>query len=654
MIFLGFPYLIFGQVRELKKSDDFNSANRSEQNNRQLNELGPGVIDNREKPPISDYKIISVKGDTTYVDTTLTVKKAYKFNYLRKDNFGLLPFSNVGRPYSKLTYSFSEAQLMPQFGAQAKHFNFMEVDDIYYYNVPTPWSELFFKTTFSQGQLLDAFATVNTSPQFNFFIAYKGLHSLGKYKHIMTSTGNFRTGLSYHTKNKRYEIKAHFVAQDLSSEENGGLTPAAVQHFIAGDPEFDDRTLLEVKFQNAQSLLLGKRFYLNHYFKLKQGADSTGNNQIRIGHIFNFTDKEYHFDQAEASPWFGNAYEDVKLSDALEFQEITNLGYVNYFNEIIGEVKLKISHTHYNYGYKRLLILEDVTVPNRLTGNTVAAGGEYNKNIGGFNFHADGMITVSGDFEGNYLQADASFQYKELGKIKAGFSLNSHLPNYNFLLYQSDYKNYNWRNHFENVQVQNLFVEVASEKLVNLKLDYSQITNYAYFGLVENLQPDSQADSLVRPMQFTGTVKYLKLKANREFNVGRFALDNSLLLQQTMDGEEVFHAPKLVTRNTLYYKDYWFKKALYLQTGVTFNYFTSFEADGYDPVLAEFYVQNQEELKGFATFDLFFNAKISQARLFFELENFTAIFTDNANFSAPGYPYREFAIRFGLVWDFFL
>lgn len=651
MVFMLLPVLVLAQDRKLQRAGGFDP---NAPNNQQRGDVPRTVIDNREKPPVSDYKIISIKGDTTHVDTTLTVQKAYRFNYLRKDNFGLLPFSNVGKPYTKLTFSFDEPYLLPQFGARARHFNFMEVEDIFYYNVPTPWSELFFKTTFEQGQLLDAFATVNTSPQFNFFIAYKGLHSLGKYKHIMTSTGNFRAGFSYHTKNKRYDVKTHFVSQDLSNEENGGLTPLAVKHFESGAEEFDDRTLLEVKFQDAENLLLARRFYLNHYYILKMGTDSTRNNEVRIGHVLNFTDKEYHYKQKEASAWFGETYENVNLNDELEFQEVSNLGYVEYFNSLIGNLKLKISHTDYNYGYERLLILDEAIIPNRLIGNTLATGASYEKKIGGFDFHADAMINVSGDFEGNYLQADASFQYEELGKIKAGFAINSHLPNYNFLLYQSDYKNYNWRNYFKNVQVQNLFAEVTSEKLVNLKMNYSQITNYAYFGLVENENLDSQADSLVKPMQFTGTVKYIKLKANREFDFGIFSLDNTVLLQQTLDGEEVFRNPKFVARNTLYYKDYWFKKALYLQTGVTLNYFTSFEADGYDPVLAEFYIQDKQKLDGFATFDLFFNAKVSQARIFFELENFTAIFMENTNFSAPSYPYRGFAVRFGLVWDFFL
>src|SRR5690606_15563830 len=101
--------------------------------------------------------------------------------------------------------------LMPLFGARARHFNYMEIGDINYYHVPTPLTELYYKTAFEQGQQLDAFFTVNTSKQFNFSLAYKGLRSLGKYQHILTSTGNFRFTTSYKTKNNRYFARAHIV-----------------------------------------------------------------------------------------------------------------------------------------------------------------------------------------------------------------------------------------------------------------------------------------------------------------------------------------------------------------------------------------------------------------------------------------------------------
>ncbi|WP_417371095.1 putative porin, partial [Gelidibacter japonicus] len=124
----------------------------------------------RSKPKVAkveDYLIIGFDRDTTYLDTTLSLKKDYKFNYLRKDNFGLMPFSNIGQTYNSLMHDFKNKRSLPLFGARAKHFNYMEKEDINYYHVPTPLTELFYKTAFQQGQLVDAFFTINTSNQFN-------------------------------------------------------------------------------------------------------------------------------------------------------------------------------------------------------------------------------------------------------------------------------------------------------------------------------------------------------------------------------------------------------------------------------------------------------------------------------------------------------
>lgn len=610
--------------------------------------------DSIQEPPVSAYKIISIKGDTTHLDTTLTIKRAYKFNYLRKDGFETLPFSNVGRPYTRFGYTFSGTKLMPSFGARARHANYMEVEDIDYYHVPRAWTEFMFKTTFEQGQILDVFFTMNTTPRLNFSIAYKGVRSLGKYQHILNSSGNLRTSLNYHTKNNRYFLKTHFTSQDLMNQENGGLTPKALNQFLNQVEEFNDRSLLEVKFRDAQNKLLGKRFYLNHYYVLNKGADSTQNHQITIGHILNVTDKEFHFKQDKASPWFGPTYEDTNLYDEVEFQEFSNTAYLDYHNKTLGRFKIKAKHVYFNYGYKRLLILDNMRIPNRLSGNVFAAGASYAKKIGSFDFQADAMLNISGDFSGNYIKAALGFQLSEDSYIRGVAFHNAKAPNYNFLLYQSDYKNYNWRHHFDNVKTQGISLQLKSPEWVDLEVNYTQITDHAYFKLTENTNPAIAVDSLVKPFQYGGTLKYFKIKADKTFDLGLFALDNTLMYQKVLDGDKVFHVPSFVTRNSLYYKDYWFKKAMYLQTGFTLNYFTSYKANGYDPVLAEFYVQNQVETEGFYTVDFFFNAKVSQARIYFKLENLSSLLTGNTNLVAPGYTYRDFSIRFGLVWDVFM
>ena len=55
----------------------------------------------------TDYKVISFKKDTTYIDTTLTILKEYNYNFLRKDNFELLAFHNQGQTFNQLGYQFN-------------------------------------------------------------------------------------------------------------------------------------------------------------------------------------------------------------------------------------------------------------------------------------------------------------------------------------------------------------------------------------------------------------------------------------------------------------------------------------------------------------------------------------------------------------------
>jgi hypothetical protein len=145
------------------------------------------------------------------------------------------------------------------------------------------------------------------------------------------------------------------------------------------------------------------------------------------------------------------------------------------------------------------------------------------------------------------------------------------------------------------------------------------------------------------------------VKIGREFRYGKFALDNTMRYQTVIDGDGIINVPEFVTRNTLYYANHFFENnALYLQTGVTFSYFTAYNMNAYDPVLAEFYTQNNTKLGAFPRLDFFINAKVRQTRIFLKAEHFNSAMTGYNFYSAPNYPYRDFVVRFGLVWDFFL
>lgn len=642
VIILGFACnALFAQDLEIRQRTDVSNDNV-------LNKDGSNRILDGEKPPIDLYKIISAARDTTFVDTTLSIQKAYKYNYLRKDNFELLPFSNVGQTYNSLGYDFESTHLLPKFAAQSRRFFYLDAEDINYFHVPTPLSELYFKTVFEQGQQLDAFFTLNTSEQFNFSIAYKAVRSLGKYQNSRTSNGNFRATTNYHTKNKRYNLRAHYTFQDMENQENGGLQPASIDLFVAEDPEFDDRARLEVNFEDAVNELKGIRLYMDQEYQLIKNVDSLNYSIVTLGNKIEHNNKSYRYTQDDPFDSFGPSFLTADLRDYVSYQNFNAEGYARFDNSILGSITGFARYSSYNYGYNSVLILDDQRIDNRLKGNVIQAGAGYRKQYRGFELSGMGAINVSGDYEGNYLTAAAGFDFNEENKVKVSATVHSVAPNFNFQLYQSDYQNYNWQNNLNNIKTQTLKFDLKSKKLLDAEVSYTGIDDYAYFGLREN-------DSTPSPLQHNERVDYLKVKVARDIQYGVFVLANTIMYQQVLSGDGVLNVPQLVTRNSLFYQDEWFKKALFLETGVTFKYFTAYHMNAYDPVLAEFYTQNSQELGGWPQFDLFFNAKVRQTRIYFKWEHFNQIFnSSNSHFSAPGRPYRDAVIRFGLVWNFFL
>lgn len=598
---------------------------------------------------IEQYLIIDSNGQKTFLDTSLTISKEYKFNYLRKDDFGLIPFANLGQTYNSLTKDFSSSNLLPQFGARARHFNYFEVEDIKYYEVPTPLTELFFKTAFQQGQLLDAFFTVNTSKQFNFSVAYKGLRSLGNYQNSLTSTGNLRFTANFKSKNERYISRAHIVTQDLLNQENGGLKNEDLTNFTSGDEDFIDRSVFDPNFINAENILVGKRVYLDQEYKLIPKKDSI-NKSLVIKSVFNFEDKYFQFDQSVDSDFFGESFNQSTIRDRVTLENFETKLLINYIAPIVGDITLGVVYNDFNYGYDKVTILNDQQIPNRIKNQILSLRGKYSNQFGGLSLNSEIGSNISGVFDSNFFLAELGYHFNDDFNIKSKIGFNSNSPNYNLLLYQSDYINYNWNNiqTFKNQNNYNLNFELSSKKFFDVALQYSSIDNYSFFS-------SEETTSNIKPQQLEQSINLYKVRLDKELKFGKFALDNSILYQKVNDDSESLNLPELIVRNTIYYSNHFFKKkALYLQTGITLNYFSDYYMDGYDPLLAEFYSQNQTKLGGFPRLDFFVNAKIRQTRIFLKAEHFNSSFTGYDYFSAPNNPYRDFTIRFGLVWNFFL
>ncbi len=672
LIFFSSPLIIFSQD-EMTDEEILKGKEQLKQETEKKSEKKDSI-------PITDYKYSFSNGIEKSVDTTLTIYKDYKFNFLRRDDFELLSFANVGQTYNKLGYNFNERFKLPQFGAKGKHFSYFEIEDIPYFNTPTPYTELFAKSTFEQGQILDALVSLNLTPEYNFMLAHKGYKSLGKYQNIRARGNQFRFSSNYNSKNNLTKWKLHFTSQNIFNQENGGLTPDAIyfyeqapNYFVVddyGEPIINedgtnemiyydgylDRSRLDTKIY-SESSLYSKRAFSDFKRSIIYNKDRK-TSLLSIGYEFTHEYKKLQYIDDRTSPIFGETNENsIRDKSRMFFQE--NKLYLESNLNKLGELYLGLGIIDWENSY------------NEYDGDSSDLVTELNKNQTNINLRWTRLFPkISFDFEyGNSLKSELSSNFLKFNigltplkniNTKVSLSKSERSPNFNFILFRSAYNYYNWYNEsLENENISNASFEISYKKLVKISANYYTIDNYTFFKENANsINGEIDDFRYASPFQFPDQIKYYKIKLDNYNKIGKFAIINTLQYQKKelnieFNDLETLNVPEWLTRNTLLFSTYAFNKALYLQTGITFNYFTKFYADYYNPLISELVTQNYKMIGDYPRFDFFVNATIQRTRIFVKVEHLNSSSTGYDYYSDPFNPYRDLSVRFGVVWNFF-
>lgn len=655
VILYSFPN--FGQDFQIPKSPSQELDRGSNLQNSSITDSLMSKFGNRStklnKNPdakIQDYLIISRTNDTVAVDTSLTIEKYHKINFLRKDDFDLIPFSNTGVAYNTLSF-YGINSINPKMGASNKYYSYDSVDDVVYYDLPTPFTELMYRSVFEQGQLLDAVYSVNTSRQFNFSISRKGLRSLGNYQNFISSSSNFKISTNYFSKNKKYRFRTHYTNQKLFSEQNGGINNSDILNFENGNSQFLDRGVFDPNFENAHNEFLGKRFYVDQSYVLID-KDSISNSNLELFNSIYLEEKKYKFQQSASDEFFGDSFVSQEINDKILLNSLNLHAGLIYNSDIFGKINLGLRYVSDKYSLENYQIDQYIDNTQSINSKTTFITAEYLKTFSKIELNAKTENFIFGDNKSNMFSSSVILQLKNNNSFTANYKLFSSVPNYNFLLHKSNYENYNWNNQFDNTITNSISLGLKLNEIIDLDVDLISVKKHIQFEKIVNDLADSGEYSIL-PIQQNGNLDILKLQLGRKINFGKFSIDSKLLFQKSLS-DDIINLPQIVSRNTVYFSTDMFKKALFLQTGFGVKYFSKFYMNGYDPLLSELYIQNEKEIGEFPIIDFFINAKIQQTRLYFKFEHFNSSFTGYNYYSAPNYPYRDFSFRFGLVWNFFM
>ena len=595
-----------------------------------------------EKKPITDYLIISQSRDTSYVDTTLSVEKQYKFNFRRKDNFEYLAFANSGQTINYLSVQSGPQSILPMPGFRAKIHQMFQPDEVFYYHVPTPLTEMYFKTAFQQGQSTDVLITANLSPRMNYALAYRGHRSLGHYQHSLSGVSQLRFSTWYENPNRRYRLRFQMANQKIEQQENGGLDNLSLQNYTDKITEFEDRARLSVKFQNATNFFTGKRYLLEQDYALIMTSDSIPLPALRLGYRIQTDSQRHTFDQQAAVEEFGSLAEGYTTpKDQLHYTNTRHDVYALFEQSKWGQIEAYASALKYSYNNVH------TSLDHEVNESGIAVGGKLGFSLqdSQWKFHFE--QSADDNLLGCFAQLTASFPKIVKVHIQGGFRWETYSPRFTLLNYHSSYSSFIWQKGMLKTNRSTFFSSLDVPKLGLFSVSLTTLDNYGYFQ-----QNFGKGSLFATPEQWDETIHLLKARWDNRLSLGVFSLDTNIQFQQ-VDNNAPIHLPDLLGRSTVSYADEWFRKAAFVQIGATVKYYSSFYADAYSSILSDYVVQDAVKIGGEPLFSAFFNAKIRQTRLYFNAENLGAAWNGNNRLAAPDHPYRDFILRFGIVWNFF-
>ena len=549
------------------------------------------------------------------------------------------------------------------------------LDKVRFFNTTRPYSELNYMLASRSEQVIELMHTQNVKPNFNFSFQYRLINAPGFFKNQKSNHNNYLLTSRYETVNKRYNAYLILLGNKLQAGENGGINDTALKvsdyndRFniptrLGGDPasgtnffstdvgtgnRYSEFTVLlrqQYDFGKKDSLVTDSSVIPLFYPRLR--LEYTLQNSMQ-----KYEFRDYPYVSGGTTYILDSAYYRDNYDYAISNDSV---GFKDQWKEMINDFSVyqypdaKNLHQFFKLG----AALQNLSLTNTKGDKklfNVFGHAEYRNRTRNqkWDMQANGKLYFTGVNAGDY-HAYASLQRfvgKRMGYAQIGFENVNRTPSFIYDDRSSFYLAAQGLN-FKKENTTHLFASLLQPTL-RLKLSghYYLLTNYSYLEKYYQLQQSS-------------VFNFLQVGAQKTIKLGkRWNWHADVYLQKTI-GNAPVNVPLIFTRNRIGYEGNLGFKNLDIAFGAEVRYHTSYKADGYSPVLGQFYYQDSvsinnpmPDIAGYVHF------RIKSFKLYFRAENLNTArisgqefgFTNN-NAAAPGYYYPGLVIRLGIYWSF--
>lgn len=514
---------------------------------------------------------------------------------------------------------------------------FKEQKDLRFYNVETSFTRLAYTYGLSTEHNF-SFTHAQKIKDVEFSLDLTALSNKGYFIHQSTNMLSLDGVFHYQTPKDIYGITVSYIFNHAKFSENGGLTDyRSFAERNARDENFtNDLGSFNVFFSNASTLINTHDVMLQQYVNLK---DAKGRYYGTFTHSFQFKHQSDAFNDYDLNnSYYRDRYffSTDTTRDTLSFWGIVNtLQWSNY------EPLAVQSQSNYSFRFAGGVRHEFVSakLPYYI-GNSVSLFARTSIRLFKV-WDIHGNIAYSFFRYNNndaIANADATFAINRKQRHFIGLEADFYRVSPDFIFTRYVGNNNTWEKDWkkENNLKLGVFYTIFGYKV---SFNYFMMNHHKYLN--SNFEPES----------FEKSINVVQLNLFAPVRIKNFYMDVNLSLQHST--QPYIAVPLFAGKLYAAYQFRIFRNRLHIQIGGDLMYNTLYFADGYNPIIHQFYYQQDVKVGNYLYFDLNITFRVNRIAFYVRGGNLLEGVFSYKYFTTPYYPMQGRNLELGITWRFY-
>lgn len=571
--------------------------------------------------------------DYKEVDTTMDEIGLY--DPLQKIDNLYQTLGTYGQAHKPLNFTYAPTQGFSLFTLPYPLY-MKQQKDLQYYKLQTTYTKIAFNYGITTENEINVTHVQNVKSKVNYAVNLRGYLNEGDFTHQQNNNLSLDALLHYEIPSQIYGFSLSYIINYFNLQENGGL----LNRHDFYNQIADNLSGYNMKLYNAGSKILTHDLQFQQYVNIKSKKKEKNGYWGTFTHTFQYKQQRSTYtDESPDSVYYQyfltNVFSGDSINDTLKFYTISNSiqwssfqpfkDYESdkYFLHFTGGVTYEYANFK-KANYMKHALIPFAQLHVRLF-SVMDIYGKIHYTVGGYcqndlNANAKVAWAISRKHS-HFLGAEMDFYFRS--------------PDYIYSYFSNDF--YFWNTKWKK---QNILRFSAFWEREGYKAEFNYFMLHRYVCL----------DSAFIPTQLEKYCNVFQLHLFAPIYFKGFGATTNIYLQYSNSKE--ISVPVFAGKLGMFYRLPLFRGKVKLQFGLNFEYNTLYYGDAYNPILHQFYAQQQQKVGNYLYMDTYIAMQVVRIQFYFKVAHVLSGVMGYHYFTTPDYPMQGRYFSLGITWRF--